>query len=134
MWLKAAGVDGVDATRGPRFNQSSLVLEAAIVGHGIALAKSTIAAADLAAGRVVKPFELTLPLDFAYYIVCPESKTRLPKVELFIQWLREEVAPAGAHRLSTGQTNGHRSKVNEGSSPKAPTGQQAARGTIGGAA
>ena len=96
MWLKAAGVEGVDATRGPRFNQSSLVLEAAILGHGIALAKSTIAAADLAEGRVVKPFELTLPLEFAYYIVAPESKSLMPKVNLFIRWLKEEVAPTPA--------------------------------------
>jgi LysR family transcriptional regulator, glycine cleavage system transcriptional activator len=96
MWLKAAGVDGVDASRGPRFNQSSLVLEAAILGQGIALAKSTIAAVDLAEGRVVKPFELTLPLEFAYYIVTPESKTLMPKVDLFIRWLKEEVAPAVA--------------------------------------
>ena len=93
MWLKAAGVEGVDATRGPRFNQSSLVLEAAILGHGIALAKSTIAAADLAEGRVVKPFELTSPLEFAYYVVYPESKTLMPKVDLFIKWLREEAGP-----------------------------------------
>jgi LysR family glycine cleavage system transcriptional activator len=96
MWLKAAGVEDVDATRGPRFNQSSLVLEAAILGHGIALAKSTIAAADLAAGRVVKPFELTLPLEPAYFIVYPESKQVMPKVGLFIRWLKEEVAPAPA--------------------------------------
>jgi LysR family transcriptional regulator, glycine cleavage system transcriptional activator len=93
MWLKAAGVvDGIDATRGPRFNQSSLVLEAAALGRGIALAKSAIAAADLAEGRVVKPFELSSPVDFAYYIVYPESKTLMPKVELFIQWLRQQVA------------------------------------------
>lgn len=92
MWLKAAGVDAIDTTRGPRFNQSSLVLEAAILGHGIALAKSTIAAADLAEGRVVKPFELTLPLEFGYYIVAPESKTLMPKVDLFIRWLKQDVA------------------------------------------
>lgn len=92
LWLKAAGVEGVDATRGPRFTQPSLVLEAAILGQGIALAKSTIAAADLAEGRVIKPFELTLPLEFAYYIVYPESKTLMPKVELFIRWLKEEAA------------------------------------------
>ncbi len=93
MWLRAAGVEGIDATRGPRFNQSSLVLESAILGQGIALAKSTIASVDLAEGRVVKPFELTLPLDFAYYIVYPESKSLMPKVDLFIQWLKEEVTP-----------------------------------------
>jgi LysR family transcriptional regulator, glycine cleavage system transcriptional activator len=101
MWLKAAGVDGIDATRGPRFNQSSLVLEAAILGHGIALAKSTIAAADLAEGRVVKPFELTLPLEFAYYIVTPESKGLMPKVDLFIGWLKEEVMTTTASLAST---------------------------------
>src|SRR5436189_173790 len=39
MWLRAAGVSDVDHTRGPRFNQSSLVLEAAILGRGVALAK-----------------------------------------------------------------------------------------------
>ena len=96
MWLRAAGVEGVDATRGPRFNQSSLVLEAAVLGQGIALAKSTIAAADLAAGRVVAPFELTLPLSLAYYVVYPESKSLMPKVGVFLRWLREEVAPPAA--------------------------------------
>jgi LysR family glycine cleavage system transcriptional activator len=93
MWLKAAGVEGVDATRGPRFNQSSLVLESAVLGQGIALAKSTIAAADLAAGRVVAPLGLTLPLSLAYYVVYPESKTLTPKVGVFLRWLKDEVAP-----------------------------------------
>ncbi|MCI0429175.1 MAG: transcriptional regulator GcvA [Rhodospirillales bacterium] len=100
MWLKAAGVEGVDATRGPRFNQPSLVLEAAILGQGIALAKSTIAAADLAEGRVVKPFELTLPLAFGYYIVYPESKTLMPKVDLLVRWLKEEAASTTPSRVS----------------------------------
>jgi LysR family glycine cleavage system transcriptional activator len=90
MWLKAAGVAGVDVARGPRFNQSSLVLEAAVLGRGIALAKSTIAAADLSAGRVVRPFELSFPVDFAYYLVYPETKQSLPKVETFRRWLQRE--------------------------------------------
>jgi LysR family glycine cleavage system transcriptional activator len=90
MWLRAAGVREVDHRRGPRFNQSSMVLEAAVLGRGVALAKSAIAAADLAAGTVVKPFELSFPVGFAYYLVCPESKARLPKVELFRDWLKQE--------------------------------------------
>ncbi len=56
MWLKAHGVAGVDAVRGPRFNQSSLVIEAAVAGRGVALAKRAIAEADLAAGKLVAPF------------------------------------------------------------------------------
>jgi LysR family glycine cleavage system transcriptional activator len=91
MWLRAAGVQGVDATRGPRFSQSSLVLEAAVLGRGIALAKSTIAAADLAAGHVVRLFEMSVPLAFAYYLVYPQSVARAPKVQAFRTWLFEQV-------------------------------------------
>ncbi len=88
MWLKAANVSGVDGSRGLRFNQSSLVLEAAIGGRGVALAKSTLAAADLAAGRLARPFDITFPIDFAYYLVCPPSKAHLPKVKAFVTWIR----------------------------------------------
>ncbi|MFO1091259.1 MAG: transcriptional regulator GcvA [Hyphomicrobiales bacterium] len=92
MWMKAAHVDGVDATRGPRFNQSSLVLEAAVLGRGIALAKATLAAADLASGRLVSPFRTLQQLDFSYFLVAPKAKLNLPKVSYFRDWIREEVA------------------------------------------
>jgi hypothetical protein len=48
MWLRAAGVDDVEVDRGPRFNRASLVIESAIFGRGVALAKSTLAAAERA--------------------------------------------------------------------------------------
>ncbi|MGE0714546.1 MAG: transcriptional regulator GcvA [Alphaproteobacteria bacterium] len=91
MWTKAAGLTGIDAHRGPRFNQASLVLEAAILGRGVALAKSTLADADIASGRLVKPFDLSLPVRFAYYMVHPRAKGLLPKVQLFKEWLRTQV-------------------------------------------
>jgi len=90
MWLKAAGIAGVDATRGPRFTQSSLVLEAAVLGKGVALAKATLASADLAAGRLVKPFAGSTRIDFGYWLVCPKAKLATPKVELFRAWLKDE--------------------------------------------
>jgi LysR family glycine cleavage system transcriptional activator len=89
MWLKAAGVEGIDGSRGLRFNQSSLVLEAAMSGRGVALAKSTLAADDISAGRLATPFDLSQPLEFAYYIACPRSKFVLPKVQNFMKWLHE---------------------------------------------
>lgn len=92
MWLKAADVDGVDAKRGPKFNQSSLVIEAAVAGKGVALAKSTIALADLEAGRLVAPFDLTTPSTFSYYLVHPASKSRSAAVKAFKKWVREEAA------------------------------------------
>jgi len=92
MWLRAAGQADVDFNRGPRFTQSSLVLEAAIHGRGIALAKATLAEADLRAGRLVRLFgrQTETPIDFAYYLVGPQRKFALPKVRAFVDWLRQE--------------------------------------------
>jgi LysR family glycine cleavage system transcriptional activator len=100
MWLKAAGVEDVDAKRGAKFNQSSLVIEAAVAGKGVALAKTVLALADLEAARLVVPFEMTTPSSFSYYIVHPGSKSRNAAVKAFKKWLHEEavatVDPSGA--------------------------------------
>ncbi|HXC12888.1 MAG TPA: transcriptional regulator GcvA [Stellaceae bacterium] len=90
MWLKAAGVKDVPPTAGLSFNNMSLALDAAIAGHGVVLAYSTIAAADIAAGRLVRLFSLALPDQFAYYIVTALGALERPKVRAFRDWLREE--------------------------------------------
>jgi LysR family glycine cleavage system transcriptional activator len=90
MWLKAAGVDGADAAHGLSFNNNVLALEAALAGHGVTLAYSTVAAADLAAGRLVRLFSLSLPDNFAYYIVTAPGALERPKVKAFRDWLRQE--------------------------------------------
>lgn len=92
MWLSAAGARHIDAGRGPRFNQSSLVIEAAVLGRGVGLAKTALAARDLRQGRLVQPFKSRVKVDFAYYIVAPRAKLNLPKVSHFIDWLRGEAA------------------------------------------
>ncbi len=92
MWLKAAGVKDVPATAGLRFNNIHLALDAAIAGHGVVLAYSAIAAADLAAGRLVRLFSLALPDQFAYYIVTAPGALERPKVKAFRNWLRREAA------------------------------------------
>jgi LysR family glycine cleavage system transcriptional activator len=90
MWLKAAGVRDVPAAAGLSFSASHLALDAAIAGHGVVLAYSTIAAADLAAGRLVRLFSLALPDLFAYYIVTAPGALERPKVKAFRDWLRRE--------------------------------------------
>jgi len=90
MWLKAAGVTNVPAITGLSFNNMHLALDAAISGHGVVLAQSTIAAADLAAGRLVRLFSLALPDQFAYYIVTASGALERPKVRAFRDWLRSE--------------------------------------------
>ena len=90
-WLAARGAVGVDSARGPRFNQSSLVVEAAAAGRGVALAKRAIAAADLDAGRLVAPFaDGSSDIAFSYWIVWPRGRTQSEVARAFINWLKTE--------------------------------------------
>jgi LysR family transcriptional regulator, glycine cleavage system transcriptional activator len=96
MWLLAAGVEGVDPTQGIHFRETTLVIQAAIDGQGVALGDS-LAADDLAAGRLVRPFDLALkgPPQFAYRIVSPRATADRPLVKAFREWVLAEVAGTG---------------------------------------
>lgn len=90
MWLLAAGVSEVDAARGHRFTTSSMAIEAAIDAQGVALASSVLAADDLKARRLVRPFAMSLAREFGYFVVCPEASASRPKVAAFRSWVLEE--------------------------------------------
>ena len=92
VWLKAAGVDGVDLKRGPHFSHAVLAFEAAIEGHGVVATMPVLAETDLHAARLVTPFALRVPLPSSYYLVCrPDAATR-PDIAAFREWLLEEAA------------------------------------------
>ena len=90
MWLMAAGQPDVDAHKGPGYQHSNLVIQAAIQGDGIALSRSVLVAEALASGRLIRPFDAALPSDYAYYVVCPPANLTRPKVRAFRDWLFEE--------------------------------------------
>ena len=90
MWLMAADVTHIDPTRGPAFRNSNLVIQAAVAGEGVALGRSVLVADPLADGRLIKPFDISLPAHHAYYVVCPETSLSRPKVKAFRDWLLSE--------------------------------------------
>jgi LysR family glycine cleavage system transcriptional activator len=92
MWMAAAGIKDFDDRSGLHFRQTSLTVQAAIDGMGVALGDSNLVADDLAAGRLVKPFELVLrtPPQFAYYIITPRGAPPNPLVALFLDWCLKE--------------------------------------------
>jgi LysR family transcriptional regulator, glycine cleavage system transcriptional activator len=92
MWMLAAGITDFDDKRGMHFGQTSLTVQAAIDGHGVALGDSNLVADDISEGRLVKPFELSLraPSQFAYHVVSPMDTTNNPLVEAFRQWALSE--------------------------------------------
>lgn len=93
-WLQKAGVTSTSATRGMQINNSAAVLQAAIDGHGVALARSVMAADDLAAGRLVRLFpEISCVSPLAYYVVYRAECSSLPKLSAFRDWLFKEAAP-----------------------------------------
>jgi LysR family glycine cleavage system transcriptional activator len=101
-WLAAAGVKDIDPKKGPSFNDSSMVLTAAMAGQGVALGRSTLAADDLIAGRLVRPFsQQGLRAGFAYYIVCPVEKAERPRIAAFRGWLLKEAAMDPGRFMST---------------------------------
>jgi LysR family glycine cleavage system transcriptional activator len=91
-WLEAAGVAHSELTQGPILNRVSMVIDAAVDGQGVALARTTLAAWDLINGRLVRPFAVTLPTAKTYWIACPKATAALPKITLFRDWLLAEAA------------------------------------------
>ncbi|MBI3710535.1 MAG: transcriptional regulator GcvA [Proteobacteria bacterium] len=91
-WLEAASAVGAELAHGPVFNQASMAIDAAIEGQGVALARTALAAWDLLAGRLVRPFPLGLKVPYAYWIVCPKATADLPKIATFRDWLLAEAA------------------------------------------
>src|SRR3546814_3715260 len=60
----------------------------------VLLGRQSLAGDDLAAGRLVMPFELCLPVRPAYWLVMPKATRRPPRVEAFRDWILGEARPA----------------------------------------
>ncbi len=91
-WLTAAGVPArLAAGPGLTFDLNLMVLEAAADGLGIALGRTAYVEADLASGRLVKPFDFMLPAEAGFYLVTPQSQPTRPAVAQFAAWLEGAV-------------------------------------------
>ncbi len=87
VWLTAAGVKGVDASRGVTFDFALAGYQAAMDGLGVALGRNPLVEPDLKAGRLVVPFEFKRSSDFAYYLVYPPEAIRRRKIKAFRDWV-----------------------------------------------
>lgn len=95
-WLDAAGVRLDDPDRGPGFMDTAHALYAALDGQGVLLGRSVLVREDLKAGRLVKPFDISIPSAYAYWIICPKADVNRPKVRLFREWLLAEAEALGS--------------------------------------
>jgi LysR family glycine cleavage system transcriptional activator len=105
-WLEAAGVEA-EPTQGPVLNRASMVIDAAVDGQGIALARTTLAAWDLINGRLVRPLIEALRLSKTYWIICPKATSKLPKIAIFRDWLVAEAARDARQLQKLGSNSKH---------------------------
>lgn len=93
-WFEAAGVQAVSDVQGPRFEQFSMSVQAAMQGMGIALVPDLLIEEELAQGRLVRAVPDAFASDRAYYFAVPERRPVADAVRRFGAWLQEQAAEA----------------------------------------
>jgi LysR family glycine cleavage system transcriptional activator len=104
MWFAGQGITDVDATAGPRFFHPHLVIEAAVAGVGVALARSALVTHDLREGRLVELFPAASQGRAGYYLVRRKDGRNAAAVATFSAWLHREIARERA--IPKGTTDG----------------------------
>ena len=87
QWLSLAGASNVSAQRGVRFSLAELAMQAAIDGGGVVLGRVVLAEGDVAAGRLVRPFKIALPLEVSYFLVKLRAGPPRQEIQCFREWL-----------------------------------------------
>ncbi|WP_144209826.1 transcriptional regulator GcvA [Shewanella donghaensis] len=101
-WFRKCGISEINVNSGPIFSHSSLVLQAAAHGQGVALGYSVLARPDIKAGRLVCPFSEVLVSKDAYYLVCQQNHSELGKVAAFREWMVDMFAEESRSELLSG--------------------------------
>jgi LysR family glycine cleavage system transcriptional activator len=91
-WFEAAGLDWPEPARGPIFNDSGYLMQAAAEGQGVALARTSLLGNDVRNGVLVRLFDVEVPAPRRHYLVYPARMADSPKLALFREWLHEEIA------------------------------------------
>lgn len=89
-WLDAHDIEGVDGLKGPAFQHMAMVAEAAATGLGVAIMPRLLIGDELASGRLVVPFDLSVVSQQAYYLTYPDVARNLPALQYFRKWLLEQ--------------------------------------------
>jgi len=100
IWFKAVGLDYRDTGQRPRYGDQTLLLPAAIAGLGVALARASLVKGDLESGRLVRLFSKSVRTKYSYFIVYPPGSETLEKIQLFREWLLEQVRSSERGALS----------------------------------
>lgn len=96
-WFEHAGAGHIPIKRSVEYTESSMLVEATLLGQGVALCRQSLVSDELRDGRLIRLFKTTaaLPCELAYYVLVSEFAQRRQLVGVFVRWLEREVALAG---------------------------------------
>jgi LysR family glycine cleavage system transcriptional activator len=92
VWLSAAGCEHLRPRAALEFTDSSMMLEAARLGYGVALTRRSIAHALIERQQLVRLTDIEAPHPSRYFLVWPVHSHQSPKVLQFLGWLKQQVA------------------------------------------
>lgn len=97
-WLQLAGAPEITVPQKPfaRLGMQHLEAAAAIAGRGVAMMTPAFYADEIAAGRLMQPFDTVGWEGHYYYFVYPENRRNWPKIRAFRDWVIEATAPLRA--------------------------------------
>jgi LysR family glycine cleavage system transcriptional activator len=98
--VKQNDIEGVNVNHGPIFSHSTMVLQAAVHGQGIALGNNVLAQPEIDAGRLVAPFEEVLMTKNAFYVVCHDKQAETGRIATFRDWM---LAKAAGEQMASAQ-------------------------------
>jgi LysR family glycine cleavage system transcriptional activator len=99
-WYARAGVKrDVRTELGHKVDMSSLAIDLARSGEGIALGQALFAESELRSGELVTPFDCLLPLQYEYCVVYSRARTRNTLVQNFVKWLVAVPRPVNSARI-----------------------------------
>lgn len=94
-WFADVGIDasGLGGRATMSLQMQPMNVQAALRGHGVAMASVELFADDIAAGRLVLAVDHVVSDERAYWVVYPRQRQRERKIRLFRDWV---LAEAGA--------------------------------------
>lgn len=95
VWFQHVGLGISPLKESVRFADTNMTIEAALLGQGIALARSGHVESELSDGSLIKLFDVPFPSPVAYYFVCPKGLETRPHIVSFREWLMQEAVNAG---------------------------------------
>jgi len=89
-WASLSEMEGFDTVSGSNFSDTGLALDAAIAGQGIVLSSTVLAHQHLKDGTLVRPFDLALPTEQNYYLICRAEQLQQESVRQLFEWLSQQ--------------------------------------------